>query len=419
MIHVHKLIVVLKSRVAGVAGWSTTAVAVSAVTGILTARGLGVEQRGSLALATSIAGLCVLVAALGTNVSARRHLPRRNGVTLRGYERLSLALLAPLLIILFAALYIVVSVVDPTFGDWRVGLAFIGYGVGYFFSNQSLEALNALGLVVHAARTNAIGSMLCLLLVAGASLLGGGLAAMIWAYAISAVFQFGVAIVLVARRRLRTNAEATGMARLVKDGVALLGLNLGQTLTFRSDTIILGALSSPHQLGLYAVAITPASILRIPSNALGQVALHQAALGGEVRRRILLRTSALLALLIVPAVAGGLAAEWLFITVYGVEYRAAAEVFRVLLLAELLLAPFLVLGRANAGLGRTWAASFAGVAGVGTLVTSAIVLIPIMGAMGAAWASVFAYGVMSTVATVVFLGSFRSSEDSRAGAEVA
>jgi len=389
------------------------AVAVSAGTGILTARGLGPESRGTLALAVSVAGLCVLLSALGSNVAIRRHLPRREGVTIRGYERLSVILLVPLAIVLVAVAYLMATFVDPSFGDWRIGLAFLGYGFGYFASAQALDLLNAQGHVPQSARINALGSLVCLLFVAACTVLQLGLVAIIWSYALSTVVQFAMALQYSRSTRGAQTGEATGMKRLVRDGLRLLGLNLGQSLTYRADTIMLGALSAQSEVGLYAVATTPAGILRIPANALGQSSFHDAA-SGEAHPRTIFKRLAKLFLILVPmAAVGWLVADIVFPIVYGTEYLEAANSFRVLLIAELALAPFLVLGRTIAGLGSMWGASASGLAGVVALLVSGALIIPDNGAVGAAWSSVIAYSAMSVVATIVFFRLWkhlRSSE---------
>lgn len=404
-----KLSGLLRGRFVGTTGWSTAAVAVSAVTGILTARGLGPESRGTLALVLSIAGLCVLVGAMGSNVAIRRHLPRKEGVSLRGYERLSIALIVPLVVVLLAALYTAAALIDPAFGRWEVGLTFVAYGVGYYLSNQALDLLNALGLVVQSARTNALGSLFCLALVAGSTLLGWGLTAIILSYTLSTVFQFFLAYAMVIRRGHRLDPSIQGMRTLLRYGIRLLGLNLGQSLTFRADTVILGALATPQAVGMYAVATSPAVILRISTNALGQLAFHQAASGESTIRTICMSLLKLLAVLVPMATVGWVTADWLLVFVYGHEYEEAAQAFRVLLLAEIALAPFLVLGRTIAGLGSTWGAGASGLAGVAAMLISGFLLIPVLGAVGAAWSSVIAYATMSAVAGMILVLIHRRS----------
>lgn len=398
-----RLIRSLRGQVAGAAGWAVLATGVSTLSGILTARALGPENRGTLALVVSIAGLCVLLAAFGTNVAIRRHLPQRAKVNRRGYERISLILLIPLAVILASTLYVVQSLVDPSFGRWTVGIAFVGYGLFFFFSNQALDLLNAVGLVKASAKVNALGSIICLALLAGTVGMGLGLEYMVWAYSASvfcqAVLAFGIAV----RSGGAQASGAKGAGVLLRDGGRFLGHNLGQSLTYRSDTILVGALSGQHQVGNYAVATTPAAVLRIPSNAVGQVIFHGMA-AGTMSRAIVLRKICLLLCGLIPlALVGWLVADWLFPAVFGSDYIGAVWPFRILLVAELALIPFLVLGRALAGGGQPWGASVCGIAGVVVLLATCLVLVPGMGATGAALSSVCAYATMSCLALGIFL----------------
>jgi len=398
-------------RFAGATGWAAAAVAVSAATGVLTARGLGPEYRGTLALALSIAGFCVLISAFGTNVSVRRHLPRNAGVTIRGYERLSILLTAPLLIVLASAGYATASFVDPSFGRWDVGAAFMVYGVGFYFSNQALDLLNAAGLVVKSARTNAIGSLFCLALVSIATASGLGLPVIILAYATSTFFQSAMAYSILTSGVRTRRQQAVGLRTLLKDGGRLLGLNLGQTVAYRADTVLLGVFSGQSEVGMYAVATTPAAVLRIPSNALGQAAFHDAASGDIAIRKILGRLARLLVVMVPLVAVGWVLADWAVVLIYGVAYADAADILRVLLLAEIALAPFLVIARVVAGLGSTWGASASGISGAIVLIFACGALIPPLGAVGAAWASVAAYFTMSSVASLALLGAHRSSRN--------
>lgn len=405
-----------RGRFFATSGWSAFAVGVSAVTGVTTARALGPDSRGTLALVLSIAGLCVLLSAFGTNVAVRRHLPRRSGVNMQGYKRVSFMLLVPLVTVLVGVMFTAAAWIDPRFGNWKVGLAFAAYGVCYYLSNQALDLLNALGMVTQSARTNALGSLVCLCLVVASAIAGLGLVTIVLCYALSTVFQFILAVTSVVRRGLRDVSPARGMLVLVKDGGRLLGLNLGQSLTYRADTVILGALASQNQVGMYAVATTPAAILRIPANALGQVAFHQAATGDAGLRTTLKRIGFLLAAMVPIVVAGWLSANWLFLLVFGADYENAVQPFRILLLAEFALIPFLVLGRTIAGQGGTWGASLCGMIGVAVLIVGALILIPGQGATGAAWASVLAYGAMSATSLLV---AIRSNARPKSGSQKA
>ena len=395
---------VLRGQVAGTAGWSAAAVAISAGTGIITARTLGPEGRGTLALVLSIAGLCVLVGSFGTNLSIRRHLPRRQRVTRRSYYRVSLLLVLPLTVILLGVVAFAAPIADPAFTQLPILIAFVGYGFSLYFSTQALDLLNAVGSVRASSMINALGSLACLLLVAACALMGLGLPFIAWSYSISVLLQVVGAIAFVGGRGKSERAGPGGVRLLLADGGRLLGLTLGQNLASRSDTVLLGVLSSQIQVGIYAVAITPATILRIPANALGQVLFHQSA-AAMVGSREVLRKMAVVMLGLVPiALVGWFAAGWLIPLIFGPDFAGAVWPFRLLLIAEILLSPVLVLGKVLAGSRSPWSASASGMIGVIVLVVGCFIWIPEFGAIGAALASVAAYASMSALAVSLYLG---------------
>ena len=165
----------------------------------------------------------------------------------------------------------------------------------------------------------------------------------------------------------------------------------------------MGALASSSQVGIYAVAITPAGLLRIPANALGQLSFFAVAKTGGNRRSVHRRLALLLVVLLPVAAVGWLLAPIVLPLVYGVDFADSVGPLRLLLLAELCLVPFLVLSRALAARGSAWRASGAGIVGLVVLVVACLILIPGRGAAGAALASVFAYATMSAVALVFSL----------------
>lgn len=397
-----------RGQVAGTAGWSSAAILVSAVTGVITARTLGPEDRGALAIALTVGGLCVLMSALGTNVAFRRHLPK-NTANRRGFWRLT-ALLVPATVVVLAGGFAAVSAM---WGDrseaWSIAVPFGAYGLALFVSNQFLDLLHALGLSSQASKVNALGSFACMLFVLGLAFLGLGLSSIIWAYAGSVVVQIAIATVIVSSRGLERETGPVGVRELIRDGPRLLGLNLGQALAFRSGTVVLGAISVPEQVGVYAVATTPAGILRIPSNALSQVMFFRAA-SGTTSASIARGLRRLFYIAVPLSAIGWLLAEPAILIVFGSDFDGAVWPFRVLLIAELALIPFLVLSRVLAGMGGTWSVSVCGLVGVAVLVIGCLVLVPGSGAVGAATASTIAYGVMSATSVFFYLRRLRQED---------
>lgn len=386
--------------------WSFLNVVLATIVGVITARVLGVSARGTLAILLSTGGLTILVGTLGTNMAIRRRLPQGQ-TTVGTYLRVSAVLFVIYVAVLPAVIAFVAAFVDPAFADWRVGLAFVLYGAGAFWSLQSFDLLNAIGKVPMATATNAFGTAVCLAGVAFVAVFHGGLVSIALCYAVSMAAQIALAIVLFRRsaRDLPTQGEPGG--RLVRDGALLMGLGLGQTITYQSAPVLLGALSTPQQVGLFSVAVSPASILRLPATAVGQVLLHGVAANTVPPRQVWWRLVQIQALLVPIAIIGWVLAEPATLLLFGGEFRGAIDIMRVLLIAELALSPFMILSRVLVGHGATWQTSIPGAAGAITLIGLGLIWIPAHGTMGAAWASVIAYAVMSAVCALQFSGRTR------------
>lgn len=388
--------------------WSVVNLVVATVVGIITARMLGASARGTLAIMLSSVGLATLIGALGTNVAVRRRLPRGE-TTVRSYIRVSAVLFTIYIVLIAGALLALGRWVDPSLTESMVALALIAYAAAFFWSNQLFDLLNAVGAMPLSAATNAAGTSICLGCLSITAWIGMGFTAVVLSYAISVTCQIGIAYWFL-KSRLPGNVPDATRPGIVRDGVRLLGLNLGQALAYRVDTLLIGVLSSTFMAGIYAVAMAPAGILRLPATAVGQVMLHDVATGLVNSRRVWLRIAQIEIVIAVCAGGGWLLAEPAILLIYGSEYAQAAGVLRVLLLAELALAPFLVLSRALVGVGGTWSASSGGIAGAIALAALGVALIPPYGAYGGAWASVGAYSLMSIVSGLQFLRLTRSRD---------
>lgn len=391
------------SRAALTTGWSIVGVGASVVTGVATARLLGPEDRGILAITLTVTGFMTLVGALGTNLAVRRLLPN-NPVPIRSaLVGLSAIMLLPLAA-LFAATSVVLGLVfNSVFFDAGIIIAVVVYGLLAFLLNQALDLLNAQGDIVASARVNSIGSIACAVLVVIVWAIGLDLLVVIYCYSATTLIR-----VLLALPRIgsivRPFAEARSRAGvLLSSGLQLMGMNVGQVAAQSAGQIVVGAAGSVAEAGQFAVATTPASILRLPAAAVGQGAFYDAARSGLTTRVVVTRVLQVEAVLLPPAALLWLLADWLVPLLYGSEYSAAVPILRILILAELAFAPFLVLSRVVAASGSPWAASASGLVGSFVLVGTALMMLPIGAGVAVAWASVIAYVVMSGVALVAVL----------------
>ena len=384
-------------EVLGTTAWSLLGLLGALFCGVVTARMLLPDDRGVLALLITTVTIVSLVSGLGTNISLRVLLPRDSRVTLRGYAKTSLWLAGLQLVLLGCVVYFLVEIIDVGLGLREMIFGVVPLGVAAFFANQSSDALSATGHPSRASLANTIGFGVTEVFLTLFWLLGLGLLFAVVAYTAGFITRTFVGVRMINGMHFdeRANQEPGGTKVLVSKGIGLMGMNLGQSIAYRLDQYLLAALADTRAVGLYAVATTPASLIQVVSNSMGQVAFRDAAQNQISRRKIIIFTLGATSLTAVYAGMVYLAAPWLIPFVFGEEYRLAVDIVRILALAEVALSPYLVVSRAVAGAGHIRLSSLTGIVGTGAMALFLILLIPYNEGIGAAWACVAGYSTMT------------------------
>jgi O-antigen/teichoic acid export membrane protein len=390
--------------------------------GIITARMLGPHDRGALALLITTVGLCGFVSGLGSGVALRVDLMRDPRVQIRSYAELSICLALLQAAVVAGAVLLLGGLVGLDRQHMRpMMIGGVLLGVTCFAAQQMLEAINAIGRPSSSALLNSIGSLatLVVLLITWRSHLG--LLAAVTAYAV------GFVVVAVAGWKVCTqpgtrvpvaNPEVRSHLQLVRRGMPLLGLNLGQALAFKLDHYFVGAFAGVAATGTYSVAAAHVAPSQVASNSIGQVAFRDAA-HDEL-------SNAKLTWMVLAAgsVAGGCAivlwvvAPWFIPFVFGQAFQDSVPLIRILMIGQIVLAPYLVLSRAFAGRGSALLSSGSGILLLVLLCGSLAVLTPPFGAIGAAWASVITFGGSSLVLALALrtkIGQSRRHQSVTAG----
>ncbi|MCK9921667.1 O-antigen polysaccharide polymerase Wzy [Frankia sp. AgPm24] len=383
-----------------VTGWLGLAAVASLGQAVVTARMLPLAERGALVVLVTVCAFGALVGGLGTNVAFRHYFGRADPrVGLGHYLGLSLAVtpLAAGLVTLFSLLLLRLSGGARVDGWLLVAVALLA--AANLLAAQLLDALNAAGEISLSAA-----------FVAGTSvaqfavlLLGPrhpGLRHIVVVLAACWGVQIVVCVVELARRGLpvRPRRDRTAWRLLVSKGLPALGLNIGATVAFRFDRLLVAAFGGASAAAVYSVASASCEALRLLPGSVGQVIFHRSARGTLTAATLRRVTLTVCGALCVAAGALALAAPWLLAHLFGAGYGAAVTPMRLLLVAELLLAPFLIECRMLTGLGRTRAAGAVGLAGLLLSVATYPVLVPWLGATGAAIGSMIAYGAMTLLA---------------------
>ena len=361
---------------------------------LLTARWLGPGDRGVVVVAMTTSSLLMLIGSLGAGTGMRvmfhHHPPLAYSRALKVSAQLSVVHLLTASVVGVGTLWLSAGRQDA----W-VTIAFVLFCVEMLYAYLLRQVLHGAGQHLRAigadASTAAMQSTAVVVLYVGGSLdlntvflilLGGG----------------GVQILLlyrpVAKLRGPTGSESSRLTHILRFSAPAMILSLGQAFVLRGDRLILGILSTPSTVGIYAAAATFSELLTLVPQAVGQVAFRRASVvkdaGSSKReRRTVLIASSVVALMI-AAVARPLVSVLL-----GPLYLPAVPLIFVLLVAGLPLASYIIDSAVLSGLGLLRATSVVTTGGASVLLVGSLCLIPRYGAMGAALASLASYSVLA------------------------
>ena len=375
---------------------------VNLLTGIITARFLGPDGRGFFAVITLWPQFLAMLLVAGTPIAITvqlrgrgRELRHANGaiVTLGLAMTLLGGLLAQIVIPLalhawpaeivdlsramawFLLINVFSTLLRPVF------LVTKDYRVFNFFQIASpLVYLLSLGLVISFDRLTAASASLCLLI--------SGLPMLVWA-CVRLWRATGIALDRVGR----------WLGRLLSySWRAYFAEAFGVVSTY-ADRLVLAALVTPAQLGLYVVALSAARLIGLLPYAIGPILLRAmsdaspAYLAELHYRGVRLVFVAMVAAALPLALAGGTAIAFVF----GDAFAGAVTVFRLLLVDVVLTGTIYIAAQTLFAAGHPGAVSTAQGLGVATSFAGMIALTPIFGLNGAAGAMI----VGSTVRGVV------------------
>lgn len=388
-------------RVAASTGASSILLAVNAV---VTARALGPSGRGAIALITTTATYVMLAGSLGTPISVRVLLGRPvQGALLQHYVGLGLALS------LVQSILAVLVVVPVLLGsgvaiDMPLALSVAVYGSGMLAAYLLLNALYGVGAHDQAALVQILGAVAQLIPV---MLLAVESFGAVWGYVlgigIGAFGQAFVSVVLLERsgHAIRPIFFRPDWVELIWHGVPALGLTFGQAVVLRIDRILVGLFLAASAAGVYSIAATASEVVWLVPVALSQVLFHRVAAAS------IDASSAKWARIVSLAIAVGTAASLFVIAPFAIDrivgpaFEGAVTPMRVLLLAAVFLASYQVDALTLAARGRIGQSAMATIVGLIVVVLADLSLIPTRGLVGAALASVFAYGVMAVCARLM------------------
>ncbi len=362
------------------------------VSGVLSARILGVQDRGYLALLVLFPAVLGQIGSLGLPLAATFELSRNRARAAEIVRTLASPALAQVgcLVVLHAGILAAVFWNDPH--AVRVGaLLSLGavpailaqsYGLAFLQGRQRFAAFNTLRTLPAATYSLAV----LVIFVAG----GGNLqwVAVGWVASSLAV---GAVTLLIALRPLplkTARRQASSLSAMLRFG--LKGL-LGWTSpieTFRLDQAIVGLFLSPVALGLYVVGLAFANLPRFIAQSIGYIAYPRVAsregraAWAEMWQFFLLTVAASSLVVVGLELSVSRLVPWIF----GASFSGAVSLTRILLVGALFLSARRVLTDGAQGLGRPGLGTIAEISSWVFLVPALAIFTPLLGARGVALA---------------------------------
>jgi len=202
-----------------------------------------------------------------------------------------------------------------------------------------------------------------------------------------------------------------------------------QFLTYRLDQWVVDASRGAAELGRYALAVSLAQMVWIVPIATARVLFPYSAMLTRPDAARLAWRAARTALLVSAALAvSGWIVSRLFVTaIFGQDFAAVPDLLGILLIGIVPYSVAKVLGNYLAGINAIGIVVAASGSVLALTVVLDLALIPVMGAVGAAWATTISYSTYTAVVIAIFVRStllpvrtlFSGSDNSRESAEPA
>jgi O-antigen/teichoic acid export membrane protein len=360
------------------------------VASVVTARVLGPSGKGTLAALTFVTALVMQCCTLGLGDAA---VVRIGQAKASAQEALSASLAAVTLAsLLGAAAVLVYAVLQLPVGEagiWgAVAVACVTVMVGtvgqllifIVYAGQRVVAVSALTI---AMSVTAALSVVLFCVVVDLDVLGGMLAGLA-----AATLGFAVATTMVtrARLRLRPRIAPAYLRPALSFGLRAQLANVLAYSSARVDLLFVYALAGDHDAGIYSVALTLGTITGFVAIALSFAAFPSMATMTDEDALELTATMARVAALLGSALSVilAVASSTLIAVLIGSDYMGALTPTIVLLFANVLWGVGWLLSRALAARGDPGLLVRCFSANLGTMIAADLVLIPLLGATGAA-----------------------------------
>ena len=397
------------------AGFSTIAVglfsvAVGFISTVVVARALGPSAKGSYDLAVVCAGLTAMV--IGLSLPGGIILAVARGLAspvplLRVLLGIAMAqvVLAFVLLGAISVSPLTSALLPVDRSPLAIGMiaALVGAMSALAYARSTLVGLQQ---IVSANWRDVWGRIATLALVLGALALGGLLdyrptPLLILGLTVAGAILSCVFMIQAVLRIDLPRQSRSGLRQVVRYASPLYVGNLVQFLNYRLDLFLVAAFVGVREVGLYALAVTLGQLTWIVSNSVATVLLPRVASSSPIdgARQAARLTRIALLIGLACAVALALIASPLVHIVFGQAYADAVPALLALLPGVVTFVAVKVLASYIVGIGRPQINLIVAVIGLAATVSMDFILIPHLGAVGAAIASTVSYS-LSAIVTV-------------------
>lgn len=395
----------LVSEVAGYVSERSIGLVLAAASGVIVARHLGPADLGLLSYAGAVFGLLAPLSTLGLPEILLREFSTQSDWR----KTAAAALVRQLPVAVVASLCGLLIVVVTRGGDSdAVLIALAMMPLPILTVSQTMRSfLEATGRV----RRIVVVGILAALTATGLKIAGVGIAVPVWVFGAALTVEAGVTFAglfsglpdRLSPRTVVRHYDAPLARRLVREAAPLLLASLAVMVYMRADLLMLGALAGDRETGIYASAARLSEVWYFIPVAVGAAVRPRLArlyvAGYRMRYEAATQRymTGLLGIAIGAVVGTLLAADLIVRMLLGDAYSEAANVLRIHILAS----PFVFLGVAGSqwfvDRGLTRVVMLRSSAGAVLNIAMNLVLIPSMGATGAALATLVAYAASSVL----------------------
>lgn len=396
-------------RVGGIFATRVVQFGLAFTTSILISRLLGPDDKGTFVVISTLPGMLTVIGALGLPNAINYFAGRGNSVS--SLSRASLLFAAILSTLLISIVWFCLPVLETSVLSAvakhdtlaRVILVtlpmsiLISFGASILYGRQDVRVYNFIQI------GQAVTSLLCAIVLVGVLRLGvaGAVAGSVLVTTLTMV------AVLETVRRLGRRDPAGSEARpraLVSYGLRLYPSTVSSFGNARADTYILQALivNSTRAVGLYATAVTMAELVFYVPDSISSLFLPRVAGSTpEDANRMLGRVARLSTLVTLGIALALVPVAFLGIHLVLPQFVDCLPAFFVLLPAVVSLSLAKIMTSYIAGRGRAGWVSVANVVALVLNVTLNLILIPSLGIVGAALASLVSYTAHATMTLLI------------------